>query len=55
LDRQKNTCDEIQEKVFKNYLIKSMDDVNTKVDEAAFLHRMQLNARGSHHLIPLHN
>jgi hypothetical protein len=28
--------DEIREKIFKNYAIKSMDDVNAKLDEAAF-------------------
>jgi hypothetical protein len=36
LNPQKNIWDEIREKIFKNYALKSMDDVNAKLDEAAF-------------------
>jgi transposase len=35
LNPQENLWDEIREKIFKNYALKSMDDV-TKLDEAAF-------------------
>ena len=36
LNPQENLWDEIREKIFKNYALKSMDDVNAKLDEAAF-------------------
>jgi transposase len=36
LNPQDNLWDAIREKIFKNYALKSMDDVNTKLDEAAF-------------------
>jgi hypothetical protein len=36
LNPQENHWDEIREKIFKNYALKSMDDVNAKLDEAAF-------------------
>ena len=36
LNPQENLWDEIREKIFKNYALKSMDDVNVKLDEAAF-------------------
>jgi transposase len=35
LNPQENIWDEIREKIFKNYALKSMDDVNAKLDEAA--------------------
>jgi transposase len=35
LNPQENIWDEIREKIFKNYALKSMSDVNTKLDEAA--------------------
>ena len=47
LNPQKNLWDEIREKIFKNYALKSMDDVNAKLDEAAFYI--------IHHLIPVHS
>jgi hypothetical protein len=36
LNPQENLWDEIREKIFKNYALKSMDDVNAKLDEATF-------------------
>jgi len=36
LNPQENIWDEIREKIFKNYALKSMEDVNAKLDEAAF-------------------
>jgi transposase len=33
---QENIWDEIREKIFKNYALKSMSDVNAKLDEASF-------------------
>ena len=36
LNPQENIWDEIREKIFKNYALKSMDDVNAKLDKAAF-------------------
>ena len=36
LNPQENLWDEIRDKIFKNYALKSMDDVNAKLDEAAF-------------------
>jgi transposase len=35
LNPQENIWDEIREKIFKNYALKSMSDVNTELDEAA--------------------
>src|SRR6516225_9797862 len=35
LNPQENIWDEIREKIFKNYALKSMRDVNTKLDEAS--------------------
>jgi len=35
LNPQENIWDEIREKIFKNYALKSMDEVNDKIDEAA--------------------
>ena len=35
LNPQKNLWEEIREKLFKNYALKSMDEVNAKLDEAA--------------------
>jgi transposase len=35
LNPQENIWDEIREKTFKNYALKSMSDVNAKLDEAA--------------------
>ena len=35
LNPQENIWDEIREKIFKNYALKSMSDVNAKLDEAA--------------------
>ena len=35
LNPQENLWDEIREKIFKNYALKSMDEVNAKIDEAA--------------------
>jgi hypothetical protein len=53
LNPQKNLWDEIREKIFKNYALKSMSDVNAKLDEAApYIER---NARQIHNLIPLHS
>jgi putative transposase len=34
LNPQENIWDEIREKIFKNYALKSMDEVNEKLDEA---------------------
>ena len=36
LNPQENIWDEIREKIFKNYALKSMSDVNAKLDEASF-------------------
>jgi transposase len=36
LNPQENLWDGIREKIFKNYSLKSMDDVNAKLDETAF-------------------
>ena len=36
INPQENLWDEIREKIFKNYALESMDDVNAKLDEAAF-------------------
>jgi hypothetical protein len=35
LNPQENLWDEIREKIFKNYALKSMSDVNAKLDEAS--------------------
>ena len=35
LNPQENIWDEIREKIFKNYALKSMSDVNAKLDEAS--------------------
>ena len=35
LNPQENLWDEIREKIFKNYALKSISDVNAKLDEAA--------------------
>jgi len=35
LNPQENVWDEIREKIFKNYALKSMKEVNDKLDEAA--------------------
>ena len=35
LNPQENLWDEIREKIFKNYALKSMSEVNAKLDEAA--------------------
>ena len=35
LNPQENLWDEIREKIFKNYALKSMSDVDAKLDEAA--------------------
>jgi transposase len=35
LNPQENIWDEIREKLFKNYALKSMDEVNDKLDAAA--------------------
>ena len=35
LNPKENLWDEIREKLFKNHALKSMDDVNVKLDEAA--------------------
>ena len=35
LNPQENIWDEIREKIFKNFALKSMDEVNDKLDEAA--------------------
>jgi hypothetical protein len=35
LNSQENIWDEIREKIFKNYAVKSMSDVNAKLDEAS--------------------
>jgi hypothetical protein len=35
LNPQENIWDEIREKIFKNYALKSMSEVNAKLDEAA--------------------
>src|SRR5437764_5965000 len=35
LNPQENIWDEVREKIFKNYALKSMDEVNDKLDEAA--------------------
>ena len=35
LNPQENIWDEIREKIFKNYALKSMEEVNDKLDEAA--------------------
>ena len=34
MNPQENLWDEIREKVFKNYALKSMDEVNEKLEEA---------------------
>ena len=34
LNPQENLWDEIREKIFKNYALKSMDEVNSKLDDA---------------------
>jgi putative transposase len=40
LNPQENIWEEIREKIFKNYALKSMDEVNAKLDEAVLhLHR----------------
>jgi transposase len=36
LNPQENIWDEIREKIFKNYALKSMSDANAKLDEASF-------------------
>jgi hypothetical protein len=36
LNPQENLWDEIREKIYKNYALNSMDDVNAKLDETVF-------------------
>src|SRR6516162_6375757 len=36
LNPKENLWDEIREKIFNNYALKSMSDVNAKLDEASF-------------------
>jgi len=36
LNPQENLCDEMREKIFKNYALKSMDEVYAKLEEATF-------------------
>src|SRR5258707_2360077 len=52
LNPQENLWDEIREKIFKNYALKSMNDVYAKLGRT--LHRTQSNARQIHHVVPLH-
>jgi hypothetical protein len=53
LSPQENLWDEIREKIFKNYALKSMDEVYAKLEDAA--HRTQSGTRQIHHVVPLHH
>ena len=55
LNPQENIWDEIREKIFKNYALKSMDAVHAKTRTGNPLRQKQSNDRQIHHLIPLHH
>ena len=50
LNPKENLWEEIREKIFKNYALKSMDEVHRKLDEAV----LQPADREIHHVLPLH-
>jgi transposase len=54
LTPKENLWDEIREKIFKNYALKSIDAVRAKLKEGHRLHRAQSQARPVHHLLPVH-
>jgi hypothetical protein len=53
LNPQENLWDEIREKIFKNYALKSMEGVYAKLEEGGPLHRSQSRDRQIHHLFPI--
>ena len=54
LTSNENLSDEIREKIFKNYALKSIGAVLTKLKQAILYNRTQARNRKIHHLIPLH-
>ena len=54
LNPKENLWDEIREKIFKNYALKSMDAVCAKAQGGHPLHRAQSRTRQIHHIFPLH-
>jgi transposase len=53
LNAQENIWDEIREKIFKTYALKSMDDVYGKLEEAdRYIQRNPQNSQ-IHHILPL--
>ena len=54
LNPKENLWEEIREKIFKNYALKSIDAVRAKTQAGDPLHRTQSRNRKIHHLIPLH-
>jgi putative transposase len=54
LNPQENLWDEIREKIFKNYALKSMDEVYAKLEDAALYIERNPARRQIHHVVPLH-
>lgn len=54
LNPNENIWDEIREKIFKNYALKSIAAVLAKLEAGNPLHRAQSQARSLNHLIPLY-
>jgi hypothetical protein len=53
LNPQENIWDEIREKIFKNYALKSMDEA-TASSRGGSLHPAQSQDRQIHHILPLY-
>ena len=51
---KENIWDEIREKIFKNFALKSMNAVSEKLRCGGALHRAQPRTRQIHHNLPLH-
>ena len=54
LNPKENLWDEIREKIFKNYALKSIDAVRARLKQANPLYRTQSQNRQIHHVIPLY-
>ena len=52
LNPQENIWDEIREKIFKNYALKSMDKVCDKLEEAALY--IERNPKQIHHVLSIY-
>ena len=54
LNPKENLWDEIREKIFKNYALKSIDAVRTKLKHAILSYRAQSQNRKINHVLPLY-